>query len=213
MATQPDEQPTGPEPQMESGADGGGGGIGPGALATLGLGLIACAILVWFVWPRLSGTSEPAATETPASTVGELVTATPIPPTETSGETEVVSETPTSAPASPSPTSIPATATLPAKIQTDVYARVAGTGTGGLSFRSGPGLNYVRWAILPDGEILKITGGPEEADGVIWWRAVRQNGLVGWAAEQYLVPVEPPAWTPEPEQTPELATATETPEG
>jgi uncharacterized protein YraI len=94
----------------------------------------------------------------------------------------------------------------------DTYAKVAGTGIFGLRLRSGPGENFITWRILPEGEIVKIAGGPEEVDGVVWWRAVDQTGMVGWAAEQYLVPVEPPAWTPAPERTPSPAELTRTPE-
>jgi hypothetical protein len=82
-----------------------------------------------------------------------------------------------------------------------------------LRFRSGPGLDFVTWRILPEGEILLVTGGPREADGFVWWRAVDQSGIVGWAVEQYLVPTTPPPWTPQPERTPVLPAETVTPGG
>lgn len=213
MATQPDEQFATPEPQMDG--DENGEGIGAGTLATAGLGLIALAILIWFIYPLFRGPEQVAEPTRPSSTnVAELITATPLPTvTKTPVPTDVVvSEAPAPVPTPLPPTPIPPTTTLPAKVQAGIYAKVAGTGTFGLRFRSGPGEDFITWDILRDGEILKITGGPEEADGVIWWRAVNQKGLVGWAAEQYLVPVEPPAWTPEPEQTPDLTELTPTPE-
>jgi hypothetical protein len=207
MATQPDEQFTPPEPQQD-----GGSSIGAGALATAGLGLIALAILIWFLYPRFSAPPQPAPTETPGTVIAELVTATPLPTATTAPlPTKAVSQAPTTIPTSPPATAILPTPTLPVKVQAGVYAKVVGTGTFGLRLRSGPGQDYVTWRILPEGEILKITGGPEEADGVIWWRAQDKTGLVGWTAEQYLVPVEPPAWTPEPERTPDIRKMTLTP--
>lgn len=209
MATQPDEQFTTPEPQQDD--DENGGGIGAGTLATVGLALIALAILLWFLFPLFTG-GDQTTEKTPGTVIAELVTATPLPTTPV--PTEVVTEAATPVPASPSPMPIPPTATptLPAKVQAGIYAKVVGTGTLGLRFRSGPGENFITWRVLPEGEVLKVTGGPEKADDVIWWRAVDQTGLVGWTAEQYLVPVEPPAWTPEPERTPDLTESTPTPE-
>lgn len=210
MATQPDNRPTIPDPE---GSGGEGSSIGAGTLATAGLGLIALAVLIWFVYPRFSGTSQ-STEKTPATVIAELITATPLPATATPVPTQVVvSEAATSIPALPSDTPVVPTATLPAKVQEGIYAKVAGTAAFGLRFRSGPGQDFVTWRILPEGEILKVTGGPKEADGVIWWRAVDRTGIIGWAAEQYLVPVEPPAWTPEPERTPDLTELTPTPVG
>jgi len=212
MATQPDNQD--PSPESRSGGEG-DGGIGAGTLATAGLGLIALAILIWFIYPRFTGTSQ-TTEKTPGTVIAELVTATPLPmiTATTVAPTQARGETPTPPPVTASPTAIPVTPTptLPAKVQEGVYAKVVGTEIEGLSFRSGPGLDYVRWRILPEGEIVKVTGGPQEVDGVIWWRVVDKTGLVGWASEQFLVPVEPPAWTPEPERTPDLTELTPTPE-
>ncbi|MBS1253544.1 MAG: hypothetical protein MAG451_02593 [Anaerolineales bacterium] len=214
MATQPEEQPVTSDSQFDDG-EAGGEGIGAGALATAGLGLIALAILIWFLAPRFSGESEPSQSvvdKTPAATTaaGELITATPLRATVTSAP--VARETQPPETAQPSPTQISATPTLPIKVQEGVYARVAGTGSLGLRYRSGPGEDYVTWRILPEGDILKVTGGPEEINGVIWWRALDKTGLVGWTAEQYLVPVEPPPWTPEPERTPDITEPTATSE-
>lgn len=222
METQPDEQPTAPEPHLDeeaamptpqenSGEN--GGGIGAGALATAGLGLIALAILIWFLLPLFGNSEQPATNEAPGTVIAELITTTPLPTPTTPVPMEVINESPTPIP--PSPTPVLPTPTLPTKVEAGIYAKVVGTGTFGLRFRSGPGGDFVTWRILPEEEILKVTGGPEEADGVIWWRAVDKTGLVGWAAEQYLVPIEPPAWTPEPERTPILTeiVPTPTPEG
>jgi hypothetical protein len=165
-------------------------------VATLGLGLVSLIILIWFLWPLFTGSNQPPR---PATNAGNAVLVTPTPPSNGSGAS---GGAPSTAQPETQGSFVPADATLPSRVETGIYARVAGTGSDGLSFRSGPGMDYVRWQILKDGDILKITGGPSEDDGVIWWRAVTKTGLVGWAAEQWLVPVDPPAWTPEPERTP-----------
>ncbi|HNS02804.1 MAG TPA: hypothetical protein PKM78_10540 [Anaerolineae bacterium] len=38
-------------------------------------------------------------------------------------------------------------------------------------------------AVVPAGQVGEITGGPQEADGLIWWQ-VRFDGLLGWMAER-----------------------------
>jgi len=78
-----------------------------------------------------------------------------------------------------------------------VYVRVTDTGPDGLRYRYGPGLDYVTIRIVPDGEIMRVSSGPEEADGIVWWRVGDQLGNFGWAAEQFLVPAPAPAvWSP-----------------
>ena len=121
------------------------------------------------------------------------------PPTQTLSLTQAPTQLPTALP------------TISTKVDTGTYVRVIGTGGAGLRFRSGPGQDFVTLRILPEGEVLKITGGPEEADGIIWWRAMDKSGLVGWVPESYVVPVSPPAWTPQPERTPDLREVTPTP--
>ncbi|HID87287.1 MAG TPA: hypothetical protein EYP55_07895 [Anaerolineae bacterium] len=108
------------------------------------------------------------------------------------------------------PPTASATPTTPPIITVGGYVKV----TAGLQlrFRSGPGLKYVTWRILPEGEILKVTGGPREADGFRWWLLVDKQGIIGWAVENWLAPTAPPAWTPLPERTPSLE-VTATPQG
>jgi hypothetical protein len=38
-------------------------------------------------------------------------------------------------------------------------------------------------AVVPAGQLGEITGGPQEADGLVWWR-VRFAALEGWMAER-----------------------------
>jgi len=203
MTTPANDEPRTKEPQQEN------GGIGAGTLATVALAFIALAILAWFLYPRFTGTPEPVAQVASPTLVIPLITATPKPVTATSpppASTVTVKPIATATQA-PLPTQAP---TIPAKVTSGAYVRVAGTGSFGLRMRSGPGMDYVTWRILPEGEVLLVTGGPREADGFVWWRVVDQSGLVGWAVEQYLVPTKPPAWTPQPERTPVIPTETPT---
>ena len=180
-------------------------------VATAALGFIALLIVIWFLWPLLRG-NDLATQPTQPSDQALLVTLTPS--AETLPGLETNASSPTSVAVIPSATPGVPQPAVPARIEANTYAKVAGTDSAGLRFRSGPGSDYITWRILPEGEIIKITGGPEEANEVIWWRAVDRSGLVGWVAERWLVPVAPPAWTPEPERTPlpeELFTPTPTP--
>jgi hypothetical protein len=77
------------------------------------------------------------------------------------------------------------------------YVKVVGAGADQLSYRSGPGTNYVRLKLVEDGTILKVLGGPEkDSEGGIWWRLedpaeANENLKIGWAAEEFLEPTLP----------------------
>jgi hypothetical protein len=65
-----------------------------------------------------------------------------------------------------------------------------GSGAGGeaacLNIRTEPGTDQVIIDCLREGTELTISGGPEEAGGLTWWRVTLASGD-GWAAEDYLV--------------------------
>jgi len=103
----------------------------------------------------------------------------------------------------------PATTATPAGLSEGSFARVSGTDAFDLRFRFGPGTEYVTIRIIEEGEVLRVSGGPEEADGSRWWRLQDKLGNIGWAAEQYLAPVASPAvWSP-PAASPTFASGTE----
>jgi hypothetical protein len=64
-----------------------------------------------------------------------------------------------------------------------------GSGAGGeaacLNIRTEPGTDQVIIDCLREGTELTISGGPEEAGGLTWWRVTLASGD-GWAAEEYL---------------------------
>ena len=119
-----------------------------------------------------TGTESATPTVKPIATVvGEVATT----PGAEAGETAVP---PTATPIPPTPT--------PATVQTGARVVVTGTGEDGMSFRTGPGTKYIRVAVLKDGDLLKVVGGPEEADGFTWWRLEAEDGTIGWAVGDFL---------------------------
>lgn len=84
-----------------------------------------------------------------------------------------------------------------AALATGGYVKISGTGPDGARYRYGPGLDYVTIRIVPEGEVMRVAGGPEEADGFTWWRLGDQLGNIGWAAEQFLSTAPAPTvWNP-----------------
>lgn len=61
-------------------------------------------------------------------------------------------------------------------------AVVTGTGSPGLKVRSGPGLGYSQVGTIYDGTVVRLTGGPTNADGYTWW----QHDRGGWSAGNWL---------------------------
>jgi len=79
------------------------------------------------------------------------------------------------------------TPTVPAgPIQVGGRVIVAGTEGLGISLRDRPGTAGMRLAVLLDGELMDVLGGPEQANDIAWWQLRTSTGLEGWAVEQYL---------------------------
>lgn len=112
----------------------------------------------------------PAPTATPTS----LPTFTPV-PTWTATSTLTPTATPT-----PQPQLMPGG-----------RAVVQGTGLQQLRLRAGPGLDGEVLQLLPDETQLKVLEGPELSDGHKWWKVQTDDGLVGWVAGDWLVPLVP----------------------
>lgn len=70
-------------------------------------------------------------------------------------------------------------------------AVVQGTGAQQLRLRAGPGLTAEILQLLPDETQLNVIEGPELADGHKWWKVQTVDGLVGWVAGDWLVPLVP----------------------
>ena len=112
---------------------------------------------------------------------------------------------PTNTPALPTPVPLPtatptprptSTPSVPTEIAVGVYVKVINTEADGLRYRWGPGLDTVTKKFVEDGTILKVLDGPEEADGLTWWRLedpeeADEDLKIGWAADEWLEPTLP----------------------
>jgi uncharacterized protein YgiM (DUF1202 family) len=61
-----------------------------------------------------------------------------------------------------------------------VTALVQTTDNDVLNMRSGPGLNFARLGTIANGTLVTLIEGPQNADGLIWWRVRLPNGTEGW---------------------------------
>jgi hypothetical protein len=68
------------------------------------------------------------------------------------------------------------------------YVRVVNTESTGLRMRVGAGLTHATIDTLQDGDRLRVVGGPENADGFVWWQ-LEHDGALGWCASEWLEPV------------------------
>ncbi len=68
------------------------------------------------------------------------------------------------------------------------YMRVRDTKGEGLQLREGPGSAFATVHLLPEEALVKVMGGPVEADGYRWWQ-LTYEGLEGWSAGAWLQPL------------------------
>lgn len=124
---------------------------------------------------RVSGLANrlrPLPTPTPTATLVPTATALPtLTPTVT-----------------PVPT---ATATPVPVIMPGGQVTVKGTEGQQLRLRAGPALTQETLRIVEEGTVLKVLEGPEAADGFNWWKVQTDDGVTGWVAGNWLVPVAP----------------------
>jgi hypothetical protein len=78
------------------------------------------------------------------------------------------------------------------EITIGIFIQISGTDGAGLRLRSGPGLDNAPNFLGMDDEVFKVSDGPEESDGFIWWFLVApyDENRNGWAASDYLEVVE-----------------------
>ena len=111
--------------------------------------------------------------------------------------TAVVQVIPPPTSTSPSVATIPPTATTTPEFSTPVpnsqikigdYVQISNTGGDGLRIRSGPGTNNAPLFLGMESEVFKVTDGPKDSDGYIWWDLVApyDNTRAGWAASNFL---------------------------
>ena len=138
--------------------------------------LLLIAVVLISLWNPFTPPTQPTVEITP--------TVTPALPT--------VAPFPTATP-TPKPTPTPS---VPTEIEVGGYVKVIGAEADGLRFRWGPGMDTVTKKFIEDGAILKVLDGPEEADGLTWWRLEDPKEedadlKIGWAADDWLKPTLP----------------------
>ena len=64
---------------------------------------------------------------------------------------------------------------------------VQGTGNAGLNLRTQPTTAATIVITVKEGNPLTVVEGPQEADGLVWWKLRTADGKEGWGAAKYLV--------------------------
>jgi hypothetical protein len=93
--------------------------------------------------------------------------------------------------AAPTDTPIPATNVAPGTsndpITVGAKVKIVDTGPTGLNFRKAPARAAEKIRSLPEGNIYDVIGGPQNADGLVWWQLKDpSDGTTGWGAGQYM---------------------------
>ena len=84
---------------------------------------------------------------------------------------------------------IPTAMTEPASVDViaqDATVTVQGTGKAGLNLRKKAAKSAGIIVTMPEGTELTVVGGPEQADGLVWWKLRTADGKEGWGAADYL---------------------------
>jgi len=113
---------------------------------------------------------------TPTARATQRATVTPTPPPAV--QALYLTLTPTATPTPILPTATPTP--YPGLIQIGKPARVIART--GLNVREAPSPNAKRLGNLPPNAVVKVTEGPVEAEGYIWWKVDNEYGLAGWVA-------------------------------
>lgn len=88
---------------------------------------------------------------------------------------------------------ISATAT-PSRTRTPTATVVGSTvryTTGNVNLRKGPGTNYAKVAMLPEGTRVNITGASRKVNGVTWYPIIVNNVGSGWVSGAFLTTLPP----------------------
>jgi hypothetical protein len=121
-------------------------------------------------------------TATPTGAVTAAVVAT---------ATTASEATATSAPVEPTATAVEPEATAtpePSGLAVGATAQVTGTAGSGLRIRGDAGLSGPTVKVVPEGTLVTILAGPQEADGYQWYQIRDDVGTEGWVAGDWLVP-------------------------
>lgn len=137
------------------------------------LAIVIAFGVIWSAEKLFDGGSEPAAPQPTPSPTSSVAAA---------------DQTPTPAASAPSGTTPAPSATVttgPGKFSAGDILVVTGTGDC-LNVRTEPGVENDAIICIADATEVKVTGGPQPAGGLTWWKVETRLGE-GWAAEDYLL--------------------------
>lgn len=145
------------------------------------LGTIGVFVVLLIIWGLILLNAASAQITSNASTA--VVQIIP-PPTSTSPVIATIPPTATTKPELTTPVAN-------SQIQIGDYVQIANTGGDGLRIRTGPGTSNAPIFLGMESEVFKVTDGPKESDGYIWWNLVApyDNTRAGWAAANFLTVV------------------------
>ncbi len=130
-------------------------------------------------------------------TLGLLVWTRPVPAPASMGTAVLyIIHAPTDIPPSKSTPlvtpSLPGMAPLPGQIAIGMNVQVTGTSGEGLRLRSAPGLENQILKLGAEGELFRVSEGPQAADGYTWWYlfSLEDETRRGWAVADYIKPIE-----------------------
>lgn len=86
----------------------------------------------------------------------------------------------------PEATAEPTGAATPGEIGPGARVAVTGTQGSGLNLRTEPGTGAEVVINAPEGAVLTVVEGPQEADGYVWWKLRTDEGEEGWGAADWL---------------------------
>jgi hypothetical protein len=91
----------------------------------------------------------------------------------------------------PLPTPVPSPSLPPGEFVIGAQVQVVGVGGSGLNVRITPGYTGTPRFLAFDEEVFVLVDGPQDADGLEWWRIEDPNdpSRFGWAARNYLMVV------------------------
>ena len=145
-------------------------------LISLTLVAVACGLAASFI-----NQNRPALNFTAPTATLVVITPTPtedIPPTAT----PYVAPTETPLPQAEAQAAAPGTG-----IAVGSKVTIVDTGGNGLNFREQPSRTANKIRSLPEGSVYEVIGGPQEADGLVWWQLKDPNdGVTGWGAQNYM---------------------------
>jgi hypothetical protein len=147
-------------------------------LISLVIVVIACGVAAKFINDNRPALSNLAIA--PTATFA-FITPTPtefVPPTAT----PYVAPTDTPPPAPPAEAG-----TSNEPISVGAQVKIVDTGPNGLNFRREPSRNAEKLRTLPEGNVYEVIGGPQNADGLVWWQLKDPaDGTTGWGAADYM---------------------------